>query len=202
MVKIIKSESNTGTVEKYKGGFDKMSESIKGKPKRNLIILGAVALIAGAIFLNWILFSNSADPYVPNNPTGNITEAPGNEVSVPDNNDSYFAMAQLNRETAYDTAYNTLISVTTSANATEEAKDAAFREITTLASNKQREANIETLIKAKGFEECVAVISDEHIDVVVKSSGLEPGQRAQIQEIVLKQASIAPSNITIIEKNS
>ena len=161
-----------------------------------------MALVAGAIFLNWVLFANSADPYVPNDPTGNITEAPGNQVSTPENNDSYFAMAQLNRETAYDSAYNTLISVTTSANATEEAKDAAFREITTLASNKQREANIETLIKAKGFEECVAVISDEHIDIVVKSNGLEAGQRAQIQEIVLKQASIAPSNITIIEKNS
>ena len=179
-----------------------MSDSLKGKSKRNLIILGAVALVAGAIFLNWVLFANSADPYVPNDPTGNITEAPGNQVSTPENNDSYFAMAQLNRETAYDSAYNTLISVTTSANATEEAKDAAFREITTLASNKQREANIETLIKAKGFEECVAVISDEHIDIVVKSNGLEAGQRAQIQEIVLKQASIAPSNITIIEKNT
>ena len=71
-----------------------------------------------------------------------------------------------------------------------------------MASNKQAEANIETLIKAKGFEECVAVISDGHIDIVVKSSGLEAGQRAQIQEIVLKQADIAPSNITIIEKNS
>lgn len=202
MVKIIKSECNTGTVEKYKGGFEKMSDSLKGKSKRNLIILGAVALVAGAIFLNWVLFANSADSYVPNDPTGNITEAPGNQVSTPENSDSYFAMAQLNRETAYDSAYNTLISVTTSANATEEAKDAAFREITTLASNKQREANIETLIKAKGFEECVAVISDEHIDIVVKSNGLEAGQRAQIQEIVLKQASIAPSNITIIEKNS
>ena len=84
---------------------------IKGKSKRNLIILGAVALVAGAIFLNWVLFANNADPYVPNDPTGNITEAPGNQVSTPDSNESYFAMAQLNRETAYDSAYNTLISV-------------------------------------------------------------------------------------------
>ena len=202
MVKIIKSESNSGSVEKYKGGFGKMAESFKGKSKRNLIILGAVALIAGAIFLNWILFASDAEPYAPGDPAGNVTEAPGNQVTNPEDADSYFAMAQLNRENAYDTAYNTLLSVTTSLTATEEAKDAAFKEITTLASNKQREANIETLIKAKGFEECVAVISDGHIDVVVKSNGLEPGQRAQIQEIVLKQASIAPSNITIIEKNS
>ena len=83
---------------------------------------------------------------------------------------------------------------------TEEAKEAAFNEITVLAQNKQAEANIETLIKAKGFEECVAVINDGHIDIVVKSDGLAANQRAQIQEIVLKQADIAPTNITIIEK--
>ena len=202
MVKIIKSDSNNGPVEEYKGGFGKVTDSFKGKQKRNLIVLGAVALIAGAIFLNWILFANDAKPYAPNDSAGNMTEAPGNQVLNPEEQDSYFAMAQLNRESAYDTAYNTLLSVTTSTTATAEAKDNAFREITTLASNKQREANIETLIKAKGFEECVAVISDQHIDVVVKSNGLEPGQRAQIQEIVLKQAAISPSNITIIEKNS
>ena len=201
MVKIIKSEAKTGTMEKTQGGFEKMSETMKSS-KRNLIILSAVALIAGAVFLNWILFADNAQPYEPSDPSGNVTEGPGDEVNNPENEDSYFAMAQLNRETAYDTAYNTLLAVTTSANATEEAKDAAFQEITTLASNKQAEANIETLIKAKGFEECVAVSSDGHIDIVVKSSGLEAGQRAQIQEIVLKQADIAPSNITIIEKNS
>ena len=202
MVKIIKSESQSGQLEKPKGGFNKMAEKLKGSAKRNLIVLGAIALIAGAVFLNWMMFANTEDPYEPGDPSGNITEGNNTQVNKPEEEESYFAMAQLNRATAYDTAYNTLLAVTTSATATEEAKDAAFMEITTLAANKQAEANIETLIKAKGFADCVAVISDGHIDVVVKSSGLEANQRAQIQEIVLKQASIAPSNITIIEKNS
>lgn len=200
MVKIIKSEANSGTVEKHKGGLEKMSETFKNKAKRNGIILGAVALIAVAIFLNVMLFSSDTPQYEPNDPTI-VTTAGGNlDVSAPEE-ESYFAMAEQNRTNAYDTAYNTLLAVTTSANATEEAKDAAFREITVLASNKQAEANIEALVKAKGFEECVAVISSGHIDIVVKSSGLEASQRAQIQEIVLKQTTLAPSDITIIEKN-
>ena len=179
-----------------------MTDTFKTKAKRNLIILGAVALIGGAIYLNWVLFANSGkdNVYNPSTNAGVVTEEPGTDVGNPDDEESYFAMAQLNRENAYDSAYNTLLAVTTSANATEEAKEAAFNEITVLAQNKQAEANIETLIKAKGFEECVAVINDGHIDIVVKSNGLAANQRAQIQEIVLKQADIAPTNITIIEK--
>ncbi len=200
MVKVIKSESKSGTVEKIKGGFGKVADTFKGKTKRNLIILGAIALIVGAVFLNWVLFKDDAKPYEPNDPSGNVTDGDNNQADNPDDSESYFAMAQLNRTNAYDTAYNTLLAVTTSSNATEEAKEEAFKEITTLASNKQAEANIETLIKAKGFEECVAVISDGHIDIVVKSEGLAANQRAQIQEIVLKQADIAPTNVTIIEK--
>ena len=176
-----------------------MSETFKNKAKRNGIILGAIALVAVAIFLNVMLFSSDTPVYEPNNPTLSTTVGDNIDVSTPEE-ESYFAMAEQNRLNAYDTAYNTLLAVTTSANATEEAKDAAFREITVLASNKQAEANIEALIKAKGFEECVAVISSGHIDIVVKSDGLEPNQRAQIQEIVLKQTQIPPSDITIIEK--
>ena len=199
MVKIIKSEATSGTVEKHKGGFEKMSETFKNKAKRNGIIVGAIALVAVAVFLNVMLFSSDTPVYEPNDPTLSTTAGQNVDVSNPEE-ESYFAMAEQNRSDAYDTAYNTLLSVTTSANATEEAKDAAFREITVLASNKQAEANIEALIKAKGFEECVAVISNGHIDIVVKSDGLEPNQRAQIQEIVLKQTQIPPSDITIIEK--
>ena len=199
MVKIIKSEAASGAVEKHKGGFEKMSETFKNKAKRNGIILGAIALVAVAIFLNVMLFSSDTPVYEPNNPTLSTTVGDNIDVSTPEE-ESYFAMAEQNRLNAYDTAYNTLLAVTTSANATEEAKDAAFREITVLASNKQAEANIEALIKAKGFEECVAVISSGHIDIVVKSDGLEPNQRAQIQEIVLKQTQSPPSDITIIEK--
>lgn len=202
MVKVIKSESKSGTVEKFKGGFGKMSETSKGKLKRNLIIAAAIVLIAGAICLNFVLFADksSSQVYEPSNGT---TQAPGqNTDSTPEEPESYFAMAQQNRASAYETAYNTLLAVTTSSTATEEAKENAFASITVLAANKQAEANIETLIKAKGFAECVAVLSDGHIDIVVKSDGLAANQRAQIQEIVMKQTNLTPADITIIERAS
>ena len=62
------------------------------------------------------------------------------------------------------------------------------------------ESNIETLIVAKGFAECVAVISGEDASIVVKSDGLNAAQLAQINEIVYSEAGISPVNITIIER--
>ena len=62
------------------------------------------------------------------------------------------------------------------------------------------EANIETLIIAKGFEECVAVISENGASIVVKSDGLNVAQISQINEIVYSEAGISPVNVTIIER--
>ena len=60
--------------------------------------------------------------------------------------------------------------------------------------------DVETLLKAKGFEECVAVISNSAATVIVKSEGLLPSDLAQIAEIVWEQAGISPSDIKVIEK--
>jgi stage III sporulation protein AH len=64
----------------------------------------------------------------------------------------------------------------------------------------ENETNIETLIVAKGFEECVAVISGDSASVVVRSDGLAAAQISQINEIVFQQSGILPVNITIIER--
>lgn len=205
-MKIIKTENEPTSVEKFKGGFAKMGESFKANKKTWGIIIAAMVLIVGAVWLNVALFSNNSSPadFDPSTSTGG--QISGNEdqntsVEGEGEEESYFTMAVLNRTQAYDTAYETLVSVTTSEVATEEAKSIAFNQITVMAENKQMEANIETLIKAKGFEECVAVISENYIDVIVKSEGLLANEIAQIQEIVLKQSGIVPTNLTIIERN-
>ena len=60
--------------------------------------------------------------------------------------------------------------------------------------------NIETLIEAKGFAECVAVIKDDSASIVVKSDGLQAAQISQINEIVYEQSGISPVNVKIIQR--
>ena len=80
------------------------------------------------------------------------------------------------------------------------AKEQALADIATIAATIETEANIESLIKAKGFEECVAVINGDKANIIVKSDGLKPNELSQILEIVYLQADILPANVTISEK--
>ena len=60
---------------------------------------------------------------------------------------------------------------------------------------------METLIKAKGFSDCVAVISNGKANVIVATEEtLLPNQLAQIKEILYTRAEILPVNTTVIER--
>ena len=85
--------------------------------------------------------------------------------------------------------------------ADDATRAAAVADMAVLAKNMEAEANIETLITAKGFAQCVAVINDEKANIIVKCDGeLTQAQIAQINEIVYLQAGIKPASINIIKK--
>ena len=81
-----------------------------------------------------------------------------------------------------------------------EAVEAAHADIAQIAKDIENESNIETIIRAKGFEECIAVISDNQATVIVKTDGLLASEVAQINEIVYEQSGILPTSLKIIEK--
>ena len=87
------------------------------------------------------------------------------------------------------------------AEAMQEPKAQAFADISQIAKDIENEANIETLIEAKGFENCVAVVNGSTVNIVVKSDGLLPSEIAQINEIVYEQAGTLPVNVKIVERS-
>lgn len=175
--------------------------------KRNFIIFGAVMLTVIAVAVNLVIFnSDKNDGFDYDQSAGMNTDGAGNknpdgDASKPDNSaDSYFSSVQVNRQRTRDEAIEVLQSVVENAASTEAAKNDALAQISKLAGVMETEANIETLIIAKGFAECVAVISEDGASIVVKSEGLNPAQISQINEIVYAQAGIEPVNIKIIER--
>ena len=64
----------------------------------------------------------------------------------------------------------------------------------------EAEANIETLIIAKGFAQCVAVVNGDMATIVIEAENLTPSDIAIINEIVYDQTGIKPLNITITKK--
>lgn len=117
-----------------------------------------------------------------------------------ENDDRYFSAAAINREKSRDEALQTLQVVVDSAEEFPETRDKALSEILEIASSIETEATIEEMIKAKGFEDCVAIISGDNINVIVKSDGLLTSEVAQITDIVKSETGYAAENIRIVEK--
>ena len=169
--------------------------------KRNIIIACAVLLIGAAVLMNFILFSGSNqnggyDGY--DQPSGSVSDDVGDSTATDAN--AYFSATQVSRQRARDEALEVLQAVVENVDATEAMKNEALAEIAVIADEIQKEANIESLITAKGFEACVAVINNDTASIVVKADDLQAAEIAQINAIVYEQAGILPSAVTIIKK--
>ena len=174
---------------------DKLKKGFKKFGVRNLVIVLSVLLIGAAVYVNWAIFGKQKPDDKNNDKTtqGEVTNNDGE-------NQSYFAATQIERQRARDEAMEVLQGVVDDAKTLDAAKEQALSDIAAIAATIEKEANIESLIKAKGFEECVAVINGDKANIIVKSEGLQPNQLSQILEIVYKQAEILPANVTIAEK--
>jgi stage III sporulation protein AH len=130
----------------------------------------------------------------------------GDEISKPTGGepdaDSYFSSVEVSRQRARDEALEVLNAVVENDQASAEVKAEAMAEIQTIAKEMSQESNIESILMSKGFAQCVAVISGESANIVVKNEGrLQSSQLAQINAVVYEQAGIEPINITIVAKN-
>ncbi len=162
---------------------------------RTIVVICSVLLIGLAVIMNYVL-SDSGDIVDTIDPV-NVSENMG-ETYV---EDTYFASSVLSREQARDEAIEVLKTVVNNEAALDEAKEAALSDIARIADDIEAEANIETLIKSKGFEECIAVVTGANASIIVKSDGLLQNELSQIKEIVYEQAGIDPVNIKIVEKS-
>ncbi|MDD6265823.1 MAG: SpoIIIAH-like family protein [Clostridia bacterium] len=165
--------------------------------KKDLIVLSSVALIGGAVYLNWSFFKGE-DKAVGN--TSDIFQTDSAKSASATAGDDYFSETVLTRQRARDESMEVLSLIIDDENSLEEAKNDAMVGLNKIASEIEAEANIETLVMSKGFEDCVAVISDGSASVIVKSDELLDTEITQIQEIVLEQSGIAPTNLKIIQK--
>ena len=181
--------------------FEKIKSFFQTRAAKSIIVASAALLIGLAVYLNYRWFYDPVGSlgFGDNNMDDNYSDnssASGNAQTE----QNYFTSTALDRKEARDEALDVLKMVTESNESSEEAKAEAQAKISKIAVDIQNEANIETLVKAKGFEECVAVISDGAASVIVKAESLLANEAAQILAIVYDTTGIAPENISIINK--
>lgn len=113
----------------------------------------------------------------------------------------YFSQARLERQSARDASLEKLQKVVDSADESEAAHKEAAEKISKLSDYINMENKIETLVTAKGVQNCLAVISEDgkKVDIIVDSSELSDKLILQIKEIAVEQMSCSYENVAIIQ---
>ena len=183
--------------------------------KRNAVVAAVVLFVCAAVYLNWtyqggetadagkvlgeaaLVNGQTEDPLV----AGTESPAPAPSPTPAPSGSGYFDSARLNRQQARDSALTILEDAMASENADEAMKQANGEAIQTLAAATVSEAQIENLVTAKGYADCVAFISDESVSVVVSAQegGLTDADVARITEIVTDETGYEAAQIKIIE---
>lgn len=195
--------------------------------KKNAVLATVILFVCVAVYLNWSYGRGEAavdgdndmykglDSTVIQKQSDESESGSNNEVindSPLEGDDAlseasvvsdYFAMARLNRQMARDSSLEILRESTDNETLSQEKRDESATVISILASNAITEAQIENLVIAKGFRECVAFIGDNgSIDVVVATASGEELQAedvSRIKEIIISETGLTTEDINIME---
>ena len=171
----------------------------KGKVfgKSQVVAFLMVICLGGAVWLNMKFSSKEKYLGETSYVSKNTSKAVATQAKVSEPED-YFSEAKKGREKALSEAEDTVKELLKTDKLTEEDKKSATEKVQQMVERLEGANNIETLIKAKGFENAVAVINDNGISIVVKSEGLTTAQTLQIQEIVTSETGINLGDIKIV----
>ena len=185
------------------------------KWKRNAVVATMAVLVCAAVALNWKFTGEQAAEQVEETGTkvlgeaalvsgqeGEESGAAVDEGAVYTGSD-YFASARLTRQQARDNAISLLQEAAEQENADASVANEASEGIQVLASYTLKEAQIENLVTAKGYADCVAFMGDGSISVVVsKESGeLTAEDVAKITDIAMTETGFPASSIKIMAAN-
>ena len=179
--------------------------------KKNLVAAAVLVTVCSGIYLNWLYTEDAA--------TANLTDtldaekvmgedtlvlsedmaalAAGEEVQT--TAEDYFAAVRLSRQEARDSALNLLQEAMAYSDQSKSAESAV--ELDQIIQTALSEAQIESLVIAKGYADCVAYMTNEGISVAVASpeGGLKQEDVAVIADIVLTQSDYSLGDIRVVE---
>lgn len=187
--------------------------------KRNMVIALIMLFVCAAVYLNWSYGkeveegTEAADGKLLGEATlvdaatdDSLLETSSESLASDDSVNAgqetgYFASARLNRQQARDSALSLLQDAASDEGVDQAMKDEANASIQTMATNTLSEAQIENLVTAKGYTDCICFIDDSGASVVVAAleEGLSEADIARIMDIVKEETGLSAQQITIIE---
>ena len=191
--------------------------------KRNAVVAAIALFICAAVYLNWsygqeaeagktlgqsaMVGGNTNDPLVTGDSsaqTGSTDSAQSGDTQTlagAETGSEYFATARLNRQQARDSALSLLQDAAAREDADETVKTQVNDTIQTMADYTVTEAQIENLVIAKGYTDCVAFIGEDALSLAVAApeGGLTEADTAKIVDVVNQSSGFTADQIKIIE---
>lgn len=168
--------------------------------KRNIAMLAVVMCVAAAVLLNWSYNNRwgKADSRMAAVEDAELAEA---NARSDRSGAGYFAEARLTRQISRDEALQLLQSAASADAASQETIDSAMNAISAMATCSMQETQIENLLLAKGFSECVVYIGNGAVTVAVPapSDGLSEESVAQITDVICTETEYDATALNIIE---
>ena len=176
--------------------------------KKNVIAAALLVAVCGGIYINWLYTENTAVvDLVDTLDESKVLSADllvmNSDVPIDNDYDTtlsaYFASVRLSRQEARDSA----VGLLQEAMAYGDSKDvsASNTKLEQIVQMALCEAQIESLVIAKGYQDCVAYISDDGISVAVAvpEGGFTQSDVAVIADIVMTQSDFSLEDIHIVE---
>lgn len=176
--------------------------------KKNLVAAAVLVTVCAGIYVNWLYTEENTPVDLTDTLDENkllssdtLVMAQDAEENAEDVNTmtDYFAAVRLSRQEARDSAVSLLQEAM--AYSDDEQTAQANVQLESLVDTALCEAQIESLVIAKGYTDCVAYVADDGISVAVATpeGGLQQEDVAVIADIVITQSDYEMSQIHVIE---
>ena len=172
--------------------------------KNNLVVTAVLLTVCGGIQVNWMYGQDQA--------VADLTDTLDEDKILSadklvmadetvDNNNTmvdYFAAVRLSRQEARDSAVSLLQEAMAYGDETDSKSSAELEQIVNTALC---EAQIESLVIAKGYSDCVTYIANDAVSVAVAApeGGLQQPDVAVISDIVVNQSGYTMDKIYVVE---
>lgn len=172
--------------------------------KKRAVVASVLLLVGAAVYMNWRYtddVNKSSDKILGQS---TMVSAEGQEDAAAADavaENDYFATARLSRKQARDSAISMLREAEADENAQQSVRDEASQTLQVLAAYTVAEAQIENLVTAKGYQDCVVFMGADSISVVVSppEGGLSSTDVARIKDIVVNETDYSAQQIKIME---
>ena len=171
--------------------------------KRRAVVAAVLLLVGTSVYLNWRYAGNVEDSGKKVLGQSALVNGEAKDAEVTGAGDDYFATARLSRKQARDTAIGMLQEAQVDENAAEDVLNEASRTLQVLAAYTVAESQIESLVVAKGYADCVAFMGDDSLSIVVSTADgtLNSTDVAKITDIAMTETGYAASAIRIMASN-